>query len=196
MKRRHAVPTVILLAGLLAALTLPCGAAAATAGSGSAKVVPRGRVPVKTRVAGDVPAVALDVAAFIASHPTAIVCDADVNLGPNPPPQGVEAWTVRGTGPIHLRPERCDDLGQPVGSARFGRAIGTLIHEASHARGVRREACAEMTADIGVFDVLARFYRVPMFTPLSWQVGAQVLALTRGLPADYQPELCWRSAYG
>lgn len=141
------------------------------------------------------PAKALDVAAFIAGHPVDVVCDADVNQGPNTPPPGfiIEAWTTYDTGPIHLIPERCNDLSAPRGSLQFAQGIHTLVHEASHARsprGLRKESCAELTSDLGVYDVLRRFYGIPFFSARSWLIGGQVLALTRQLPSAYQPEGC------
>ena len=60
-------------------------------------------------------------------------------------------------------------------------------NESAHLRGVRLEACAELWANLVVFDVLSRFYRVPMFSTLSWRVGEQVAALTRARPAEFQP---------
>lgn len=137
----------------------------------------------------------LSVVAFVAGHPTAVACDANVNQGPNPPPPGfvVEAWTPYGGNVIHTLPSLCDGSNDPVGSPQFAAALRVFIHEAAHARGVHSETCAEMTADEGVFDVLRRFYGVPFFSPLSERVGAEVLALTRVRPPEYQPELCWRT---
>jgi hypothetical protein len=144
--------------------------------------------------AADAPAVIVSVVSFVAGHPTQVACDADTNFGPTgPPPQdfSVEAWTPYGTGPVHVLPKFCTEALSPVGSPAFAEAIRVFVHEAAHARGVVREDCAELTADIGVFDVLRLFYHVPFFTPLSWKVGSQVLALTRIRPPNYQPEGCW-----
>lgn len=138
-----------------------------------------------------VPAVILSVVAFIAGHPTQIVCDA--NLGGLATSPNEIARTPYGGNVIYALPRICDELFAPVGTNAFAHAIGTVIHEASHARGLRSESCAEMTADIGIFDVLRRFYGAAFFSARSVAVGAQVLAFTRARTADYQPEACWLS---
>lgn len=143
--------------------------------------------------------VILAVVSFVAGHGTTVACDANVNPGPNPPPPGfvVEAWTPYGGNVIHALPTVCDESNNPVGSPQFVVSLATFIHEAAHARGIRTETCAEMTADIGVYDVLRKFYGIPFFSRLSKQIGAEVLALTRVRPPEYQPERCWNSgAYG
>lgn len=127
------------------------------------------------------PAVALAVVAFIAGHPAQIACDVSESA------TAVEAWTTPGGSTTHFKPSLCEGLGSRPGDLRFGRALGTLIHEGAHARGVKSEACAESWADLAVFDVLRRFYNIPMFSPLSWRIGAQVYAQTQGRPAEYQP---------
>ena len=134
------------------------------------------------------PAVALLVAAFIAGHPVQIMCDIPDSA------TAVEAWSTPCGSFMHMKPSVCVGLTQKVGGTEhavgqvsFAHAIGTVIHESAHAKGVRSEACAEMYADIGVFDVLRRFYGVPFFTPLSWLVGRQVRDHTLHLPPNYQP---------
>lgn len=140
--------------------------------------------------------VILSVIAFIAGHPTTVVCDAtlgghaDASTGFT-----VIAWSAYGGDTIYAAPSLCDETRGRVGSLAFAHSIGTFIHEASHARGIHTETCAELTADIGVFDVLRRFYNVPFFTPLSRLVGAQVLTFTRARPTAYQPETCWGGVY-
>lgn len=138
----------------------------------------------------------LSVAAMIAGKPVNVACDADTNFGPTgPPPVGftVEAWTPYGGDTIHMLPQLCVDVLRQPGTPEFAAGIRVLIHESAHARGVRREDCAELTADIGVFDVVRRLWGIKFFTPLSRQIGSQVLELTRIRPASYQPETCWGS---
>lgn len=139
--------------------------------------------------------VILSVVAFIAGHPTQVACDADTNPSPFPtaPGQVATAWTLTGGNLIHAHPAFCAASFAPVGSDSFARAMDVFIHEAARARGLTGDSCPQMIADIGVYDVLRLFYNVPFFTPMSRRVGAQVLALTRTLPASYQPELCWAS---
>lgn len=136
-----------------------------------------------------VPAVILSVVAFIAGHPTQVVCDATLG-GLSASPNEI-ARTPYGGNVIYALPRICDELVAPVGTEAFAHAIGTVIHEASHARGLRIESCAEMTADIGVFDVLRRFYGVSFFSAMSVRVGDQVLAFTHARASNYQPEACW-----
>lgn len=140
--------------------------------------------------------IALSVAAMIAGKPVTVACDADINPGPTGLPApgfAVEAWTLYGGDTVHMLPQLCDDLAARPGTIEFASGIRVLIHESAHARGIRREDCAELVADIGVFDVLRRRYDIPFFSPLSRLIGAQVLALTRLRPTNYQPETCWSS---
>lgn len=136
--------------------------------------------------------VILSVVAFIAGHPTAIACDADVNPSPRPPTPGfvAVAWTPVGTGPIHMLPSLCAQTSAKTGTVEFARALRVVIREASIAGAARSESCAELVADIGVFDVLRRFYRVPFFTAASWRIGVQVMDETRRAPASFQPSTC------
>lgn len=138
----------------------------------------------------------VSVAAMVAGKPMNVACDADTNFGNTaPPPAGfvVEAWTPYGGDTVHMLPQLCDDVLQQPGTEEFATGIRVLIHESAHARGVRREDCAELTADIGVYDVIRRLWGIQFFTPLSWQIGSQVLNLTRLRPLNYQPETCWDS---
>lgn len=137
----------------------------------------------------------LAVVSLVAGHPTTVACDADTNPSPFPtaPGQVATAWTLTGGNVIHVHPRFCDFSAAPVGTEDFARVIDVFIHEAARARGVQTDSCVEMTADIGVYQVLRDFYNVPFFTALSRRVGAQVLAYTRKLPASYQPEACWNS---
>jgi hypothetical protein len=139
--------------------------------------------------------VILAVVSFIAGHPTTVACDATLNGHAASAPAGTTpiAWTPYGGSTIYVLPSICDESNATVGTEQFAHAIGTFIHEATHARGVVSESCAEMTADIGVFDVLRRFYDVPFFSSTSVLVGAEVFAFTRQRPAEYQPEACWQS---
>lgn len=135
------------------------------------------------------PALAALVASFIAGHPTQLACDADTNPSPTPPPPGfvVESWTRVGGSVSHFIPARCADMAAKPGTEAFARGVRVLIHEAAIARGVRTEDCASAWETLAVFDVLQRFCRIPMFTSLSWKIGAQVLAETRLRPANFQP---------
>jgi hypothetical protein len=119
-----------------------------------------------------------------------VTCDAEVIRSPTPPPPGhlVNGWTIPGGATIHLLPGVCNALSLRPGAEQFAHAVATLIHESAHARGVRREDCAEMYADLVVFDVLRQFYGVSFFTSLSEQVGRQVYDQTRGLAPMYQPQ--------
>lgn len=134
----------------------------------------------------------LAVVASIAGHPVTVACDADVNR-PSSVPAGAIGWAIIGGDTIHIHPLMCDYSRAEVGSPEFAAALDLFIHESAHARGVLSESCAEMTADVGVFDVLRRFYGIPFFTPMSRRIGAQVLAITRTLSPEYQPELCWNT---
>src|SRR5581483_9260399 len=140
--------------------------------------------------------VILAVVAAIAGHPVRVACDADVNPSPVPTVPGavVTAWTMTGGDTIHAMPYICEETNAQMTTFWFVDGLSTMIHEASHARGVRREACAEMIADIGVYDVLRRFYGVPFFSPMSVMIGRRVLEVTRSAPASYQPEACWAGA--
>lgn len=135
----------------------------------------------------------LSVAAMVAGKPVDVACDADTNPGPTgPPPPGfvVEAWTPYGGDTVHLDPSLCKAVTAPPGTIAFAQGIRVLIHESTHARGIRQEACAELVADIGVFDVIRRLWSIEFFTPQSRLIGEQVLALTRVRPPEYQPEGC------
>lgn len=142
-----------------------------------------------------VAAVVLAVIASIAGHPVQVACDADVNHSSLTAPIDfqVVAWAVVGGSVIHVLPRECLYSFAVPRMPEFAEMIEVFIHEAAHARGIASESCAELTVDIGVFDVLRRFYRVPFFSPLSLRVGAEVLAHTRTLLPDYQPEACWNS---
>lgn len=122
----------------------------------------------------------------------AIVCDPDLG-GHAAEYPGALGWTAYGGSTIYVILSICANATARPRSATFADAIGAVIHEAAHARGIRSESCAEMTADIGVYDVLRRFFGVPFFSSDSEVIGALVLAETRQLPAAYQPEACWRS---
>ena len=132
------------------------------------------------------PAVILSVVAFIAGHPTQVACDPTLNGHP----AGI-AWTAYGSSKIYAAPDICTDAAQPVDSWQFAYALGTFIHEAAHARGIRSESCAELVADIGVYDVLRRFYNIPFFTVESETIGGTVLANSHRRGPEYQPEACW-----
>lgn len=139
------------------------------------------------------------IVSSIAMHPTQVACDADVNHSGLPAPPGFEvgAWTIVGGSTIHVLPRYCRYSFAKPPDWTFAKALEVFIHEAAHARGVHTEACAEMTADVGVYDIVRRFYGIPFFTPLSKLIGAQVLIYSRELLPDYQPERCWNSGtYG
>lgn len=76
------------------------------------------------------------VAALIAGHPVSIHCDLPNN------PSLVQGWAYYGGSEIHMQAWACDSLSQPE-TPGFGAALALLIHESSHARGVRRESCAD-----------------------------------------------------
>lgn len=137
----------------------------------------------------------VEVASWIAGHPVTVACDADTNPSPFPAPPGsvATAWTFTGGNVIHVHPGFCTASTAPLGSDAFARVMDVFIHEAARARGLSDDSCVELLADLGVYDVLQRFYGVPFFSPLSEEIGAQVLALTRTLPSVYQPESCWQS---
>lgn len=171
MKRRQTASGLILaIAGLLAALTFSHAAAAAVT----------------------VPAKALAVGAFVAGHPVEIICDADVNPSPKPVPPGfvVDAWTLIGTGPIHMVPAICANLRARVGTPEFTHALRVLLRESAIAGQARSESCAELYAELGSYDVLRRFYRVPFFTALSRRIGDDVVAEVKTSPPNFAPSLC------
>lgn len=135
-----------------------------------------------------IPAVILAVIAFVAGKPAQVACDADVNPPIGVPPGFVvEAWTKVGGDTEHVVPRLCAGFSARPGSIEFARSIRVVIHESAHARGVWTEDCAELYADLVVFDVLRQFYNIPFFSPLSEEIGAQVLAETRLRPSYYQP---------
>src|SRR5437867_3953223 len=96
-----------------------------------------------------VPALVLTIAATIAGHPTQVVCDV-------PATESVAAWTIPGTSTIHMKEHICAELDRRPGDPLFAVALATLIHESAHARGVSAEDCAELWADLVVYDVLER----------------------------------------
>ncbi len=151
--------------------------------------------PVAGARVATMPAKAIDVVTYIAGHQTSIVCDPALG-GHSATESDPVGWAAYGGNIIYVVPQICVDMSADLGTAQFAQGIETLIHEAAHARGVQSESCAELTADIGVFDVLQRFYDTPFFTPLSVAVGDQVLAATRLRPAALQPEACWNGVYG
>jgi hypothetical protein len=132
--------------------------------------------------------VILSVVAFIAGHPTSVVCDEQLG---GLAVAGAVARTPFGGNVIYALPRICDDTAAVPGTQQFALGVGTFIHEAAHARGYRLESCAEMIADIGIYQVLRDFYGIPFFTPKSESIATQVFRQTRGLPESYQPELCW-----
>ena len=132
--------------------------------------------------------------AFIAGHPTTVVCDANTNPSPFASPgYTATAWTYTGASVIHADPVFCSDTNDQPGNDGFARAIDVFLHEAARARGIQSDSCVELVSDVGVYDVLRRFWNVPFFSGESERIGAQVLALTRTLPATFQPESCWSS---
>lgn len=134
----------------------------------------------------------LSVVAFIAGKPVTVQCDQ--NLGGLAAATGVVAVAPFGGNVIYATPRICDSTRRAVGDEQFAISIATFIHEAAHSRGYRVEGCAEMIADVGVYQVLRDFYGVPFFTPTSVLVGRQVRDTTRLSPAAYQIESCWKSA--
>lgn len=139
----------------------------------------------------------LSLIAMIAGHPTSVACDADTNPSPFAAPgYAATAWTYTGGDVIHAHPVFCQDTYSAPGTDEFARAVDVFLHEAARARGIQSDSCVELTADLGVYQVLRDYYGVPFFSPMSALVGAQVLALTRTLPASFQPEACWSGGYG
>lgn len=129
--------------------------------------------------------VALLIAASIAGHPVGIKCDAEIN---NPFPFPVDGWAYVGGNELHMTRYLCDALERrDTNETAFARALGTLIHEAAHTRGVESEACAELYAQVLVYQVLRDHYRIPFFTRVSRRVGEAVARLTSLLPPAYQP---------
>jgi len=134
-------------------------------------------------------------ASWIAGHPVTVACDVDVNPSPFPIAAGfvATAWTLTGGSVIHATSTVCDETSAQVGTMAFADGIATMIHEGARAHGWQSDSCVELLADIGVFDVLQRFYGVPLFSSTSELVGAEVLGLTRARPTSFQPESCWAS---
>lgn len=93
---------------------------------------------------------------------------------------------MAGASTEHMTSALCNGLSEKPGTVPFAQSLRVLIHESAHARGVRTEDCAEMWADLVVFDVLRRFYRVEFFSPLSRTVAGQVFAETLRRPSNYQ----------
>lgn len=136
----------------------------------------------------------LSVAAMIAGKPVNVACDSDTNFGPTGPPApgfAVEGWTLYGGDTVHMLPQLCDGVNSIPGTIEFASGIRVLIHESAHARGYKREACAELVADEGIYQVLRDLWSIPFFSDLSRKIGAQILSLTRLRPGNYQPENCW-----
>lgn len=126
------------------------------------------------------PAIALAIAAFIGGHPSAIVCDV-------PETAIVTAWTTPAAPPtIHLRASLCAALAEPPAvEGWFPVALGALIHESAHQRGISDEACAEKWGDLMIFGVLTRFYGEPFLSPLSLEIESMAQLNTSRLPAEY-----------
>jgi hypothetical protein len=143
--------------------------------------------------------VVLAVVSFIAGHPTGVVCDATLN-GHEAALPGAVGWTAYGGDTVYVVPAVCAGLTFPVGEPGFGAALGTVIHEATHARGIRSEACAEWNADHGIYEVLRDFYGFATldswaFNLIAGNIAAEVVAETRRRPPQYQPELCPDGVY-
>lgn len=130
-----------------------------------------------------------DVASYVSGHPVRVYCDADKNPGADPPLPGFvkQAWTVIGGEEIHLHPNYCYYLKQPIKGNLFPLTLRILIHEAAHARGVSVESCAELYAVLRSYEVLQLFWHVTPGTTLSNHVGAVVLQASRARPPSYQP---------
>lgn len=126
-----------------------------------------------------IPALALAAAALIAGKPVGISCD----LPPNGPLLG---QSVIGSSAIRMRSDLCERLSSKTDDPGFAAALGVVIHESAHARGVRSEACATAWSVATAPWVLDRIYGVPMFTPLSWQVQDAILATVRASPPEYR----------
>lgn len=135
------------------------------------------------------------VASWIAGHQVSVACDADTNVSPFPAAPGavITAWTLTGGDVIHALPAICGETDAKPGTTQFADGIATMLHEAARARGLRTDSCVELFADIGVYDVLRRFYGIPFFSDTSVHIGSQVLGVTRQRPASYQPATCWAS---
>lgn len=157
---------------VLAGLCVPAGAVASTA-------APR----------------VVAAASWVAGHPVTVACDADTNPSPFPAAPGavITAWTLTGGNVIHALPAICGETDAEPGTTQFADGIATMLHEAARARGLTSDSCVELFADIGVFDVLRRFYGIAFFSDMSVRIGSQVLGLTRQRPASYQPATCWAS---
>lgn len=131
------------------------------------------------------PAVIAAIALAVAGHPVEVRCDAGAT---NPFAFEVYGWANLNANEIHLQPGLCLVLQRrPDGTQPFAIAFGTLVHESVHARGIRAEDCAELWADLASFDLLQRFYGIPMFSYLSRVIGAGILYQTHLKPPSYQP---------
>src|SRR5688500_12347951 len=120
--------------------------------------------------------VALLIAASIAGHPVGITCDADKN---DPFPFPVDGWAQLNGNAMHLHPEMCAALRSGVQHSDFPRALGVLIHEAAHLRGVENEACAELYSHILAYQVLQEHYSVPFFSVKSRWIVTVIVQITR-----------------
>jgi hypothetical protein len=137
------------------------------------------------------------VASFVAQKPVNVACDTDVNPGTIAPPFGftVEAWTPYGGDTVHMAPNLCEAITAPVGSDEFAAGLRVIVHEATHAKGEKREACAEYNADYLSYQVLSQIWGFQSLDPWAYnavvgRIHDQIMALTRQRPANYQPEGC------
>ena len=130
--------------------------------------------------------IAAAIVLAVSGHPGVMIgCDADTN---NPyfnfP---VAGWAIFGGNEVHLHPQYCADMDPRVwrDSVTRGVALGVLIHEAAHARGVRSEQCAEMYAGVLMYEYLERFYGISMFSAESWEASRWWVVRNRSLPQNY-----------
>lgn len=99
------------------------------------------------------------------------------------------------TGPVHMSPDLCTGITARPGTEEFARSLRVIVHEATHAKGERREACAEYNADYLSYQVLSQLFGFSTLDPWAYnavvgRIHDQIMALTRLRPADYQPEGC------
>lgn len=131
------------------------------------------------------PAIILSVVALVAGHPAHVNCDADTT---NPFPFAVDGWSTPGGSNMHLSTKMCSYLvNYKLTTPEYGAALNVVMHESAHLRGVRKEACAELWADMMTWNVLRDVYGIKSYGPVWQTVAANVVNYTHLKPPAYQP---------
>ena len=119
----------------------------------------------------------------MAGHPANVSCDI-------PDSSALYGLSIVGGDQIHLRSSYCGLLGGSPQAAGFGEALSVLIHESSHAAGVRAESCAQTWVFTLYQAVLERFWSIAAGTPTEEEVASEIRAHAAAEPPQYTPAAC------